>query len=87
MLENLNRPKNHYEYNPFVQKFASTLHVLAGSNTYEYLRINLPGAIPTITSLQKYNKNTDIILNECQFQFLIQWQIFYIQLIPSLFFR
>ena len=69
ILKNLNRSKNHYEYNPFVQKFASALHVLAGTNTYEYLRINLPGALPTITTLENYNRNIDLRLHECQFRF------------------
>ena len=69
LLKNLNRPKNHFQYNPFVQKFASVLHVLAGTNTYEYLRINLPGALPTITALEKHNQHLDIRLDECYFRF------------------
>ena len=69
LLKNLNRSKNHFQYNPFVQKFASALHVLAGTNTYEYLRINLPGALPTITALEKYNQHLDIRLDECHFRF------------------
>ena len=69
LLKNLNRSKNHYQYNPFVQRFSSALHVLAGTNTYEYLRINLPGAFPTVKALDKYNRHLDIRLNECQFRF------------------
>ena len=69
ILKNLNRPKNHFQYNPFVQKFASALHVLAGTKTYEYLRINLPGALPTITALEKYNQQLNIQLDECHFRF------------------
>ena len=69
LLRNLNRSKHQYEYNPFVQKFASALQVLAGTNAYEYLRINLPGAFPTITTLEKYNRSIDLKLNECQFRF------------------
>ena len=54
-LRNVNRSKHQYEYNPFVQKFALAFHVLAGTNVYEYLGINLSGAFPTITTLEKYN--------------------------------
>ena len=69
LLRNLNRSKSHYEYNPFVQKFSSALHVLAGTIAYEYLRINLPEAFPSITTLEKYERSIDLKLNECQFRF------------------
>ncbi|CAF1560648.1 unnamed protein product, partial [Didymodactylos carnosus] len=45
------------------------LYVLAGSNTYELIRINLPGALPSISALEHYNKNIDLKMNECHFRF------------------
>ncbi|CAF1082926.1 unnamed protein product [Didymodactylos carnosus] len=69
IINNLGRSKNNYEYNEYVHRFAITLHILAGSNTYEFIRINLPGALPSVSTLEQHNKNIDLKMNECQFQF------------------
>ncbi|CAF1342308.1 unnamed protein product, partial [Didymodactylos carnosus] len=69
IIKNLSRPKNNYKYNEYVQRFATALYILAGSNTYEFIRINLPGALPSISTLEQYNKNIDLKMNECQFRF------------------
>lgn len=81
LVKNLNRSKNHYEYNLPVQKFASALHILAGTNTYEYLRINLPGSLPAITTLEGYNRTIDRPLKECEFRFEAMKE--YLRLIDS----
>jgi hypothetical protein len=69
LLKNTNRSNNHYEYNAIVEKFASALYILAGKNTYEFLRLNLPGALPSSTTLENHNQRVNSRLNECEFRF------------------
>ncbi|CAF4890626.1 unnamed protein product, partial [Rotaria sp. Silwood1] len=49
---NLTRNKNNYRYSGAVQHFAQSLYILGGRNVYEFVRINLPGAIPAIPTLE-----------------------------------
>ncbi|CAF3836629.1 unnamed protein product [Rotaria sp. Silwood1] len=52
IFKNLTRNKNNYRYSGAVQHFAQSLYILGGRNVYEFVRINLPGAIPAIPTLE-----------------------------------
>ncbi|CAF4111005.1 unnamed protein product, partial [Rotaria sordida] len=52
IIQNLALPKNAYRYNERVQKFAMSLYILAGRNAYEFVRMNIPGAIPAVSTIQ-----------------------------------
>lgn len=69
LLKNINRSSNNYHFDPIVNKFASTFNILAGHNAYEFFRINLPGSLPSITTLKNYNQNINLHLNEGEFRF------------------
>lgn len=69
LVKNMNRSPNHYKYDPLVEKFASALHILAGNNAYEFIRINLPGSLPAVNTLKLINRNINLNLNECEFRF------------------
>ena len=54
ITSNSKKSKNNYRYNTKVQNFAQALYIMAGRNTYEYIRLNLPGAVPSITSVDGF---------------------------------
>ncbi|CAF1549036.1 unnamed protein product [Adineta ricciae] len=51
ILSNLLRNKNNYRYSKSVQDFAHALYILGGRNVYEFMRMNLPGALPGLTAV------------------------------------
>jgi hypothetical protein len=69
LLKNANRSSTHYEYSEAVEKFASALFILAGNHTYEFIRINLPGALPSTTTIEKRNRVINSRMTECEFHF------------------
>jgi hypothetical protein len=69
LLKNINRSSNNYQFDPDVNKFASIFNILAGHNAYEFVRINLPGSLPSVTTLKNYNQNINLHLNEGEFRF------------------
>ncbi|CAF1567070.1 unnamed protein product, partial [Didymodactylos carnosus] len=69
IVNNLKRSKNNYQYNEYVKRFALSLYILAGRNAYEFVRINLPGAIPSIATIESYMKCTNVQITECEFRF------------------
>ncbi|CAF4293122.1 unnamed protein product [Rotaria magnacalcarata] len=69
ILNNMERPSNNYHFDPMVSKFASALSILSGHDAYEFIRLNLPGALPSITTLRNYNQSISLPLRECEFRF------------------
>lgn len=68
-VNNMKRSSNNYQYDPLVEKFASALYILAGHNAYEFIRMNLPGSLPSIGALKAFNKNINLSLNESELRF------------------
>lgn len=69
LIKNLSRSSNNYQFDDLVCKFASVLNILAGHQAYEFVRINLPGSLPSITTLKTYNQHMNLRLNEGEFRF------------------
>ena len=69
MIENMQRSKNNYTYSSSIRRFASALCVLGGKNTYKFLRVNLPGALPSFSTLEIYNDQFCKSIEECEFRF------------------
>lgn len=69
VIDNMNRSSNNYRHHPAVEKFASSLYILGGHNAYEFIRINVPGSIPSISTLKIFDKNINLSLNESEFRF------------------
>ncbi|CAM4768394.1 unnamed protein product [Rotaria magnacalcarata] len=69
LLNNMERSSNNYKFDPNVSKFASVLNILAGHNAYEFIRLNLPGVLPSTTTLKNYNQSISLPLRECEFRF------------------
>ena len=69
ILDNLMRQKNNYRYSETVQRFAQSLYVLGGRNTYEFVRLNLPGAIPTLSTIESGIGRSGGRINEGEFRY------------------
>jgi hypothetical protein len=69
LLQNMQRSSNNYRFDPIVNKFASVFNILAGHHAYEFIRINLPGSLPSTTTLKTYNQNMNLHMSECEFRF------------------
>ncbi|CAF4612817.1 unnamed protein product, partial [Rotaria sp. Silwood2] len=54
MVSNKKKSKNNYRYNASVQSFAQALYIMGGRNAYEFVRLNLSGAVPSITSIDSF---------------------------------
>ncbi|CAF3235280.1 unnamed protein product [Rotaria sp. Silwood2] len=52
LLSNLTVAESRYRYNEQVLDFAACLSILAGRNAYDFLRINMPGALPSLITIQ-----------------------------------
>ena len=53
IFDNLKRNKNNYRYSEAVQNFAQALYILGGRNVYEYIRLNLPGSLPGLSTINE----------------------------------
>lgn len=69
IIDNKSRSKHNYQYNVFSRRFASCLFALGGRNTYEFLRLNLPGLLPSIPTLESYENNCFKRFEEGEFRF------------------
>ncbi|CAF4814820.1 unnamed protein product [Rotaria socialis] len=67
--ENMNRSKYRYQYSAPTRRFASSVYTLGGRNVYQLLRLNLPGAFPSIPTLESYNKEYCTRIEEGDFRF------------------
>ncbi|CAF3216555.1 unnamed protein product [Rotaria sp. Silwood2] len=69
ITQNLSRPKNSYRYNEHVKRFAVSLYILAGRNAYEFVRINIPGAFPSTSTIQSFLDEEERHMKEGEFRF------------------
>ncbi|CAF0870941.1 unnamed protein product [Rotaria sordida] len=67
--DNMHRSKHRYIYNTHVRRFASSVYGLGGRNLYEFLRLNLPGAFPSIPTLESYSNEYCTRIEEGEFRF------------------
>ncbi|CAF1500138.1 unnamed protein product [Rotaria magnacalcarata] len=52
LFSNLPAAKSRYRYQEDVLDFSLRLFTSAGRNAYEFLRLNIPGALPSLTTIQ-----------------------------------
>ncbi|CAF4247447.1 unnamed protein product, partial [Rotaria sp. Silwood2] len=69
ITKNLTKSPNQYRYPESIEQFALLLYILGGRMTYEFVRINLSPALPSIQTLNKLIFDTDLKINEGQFRF------------------
>jgi hypothetical protein len=69
LLQNIDRSNSRYRFDDLINQFAFALFVIAGRNAYEFIRINLPACVPSITSLRTYMKSSKRQMVEGQFYY------------------
>ena len=67
--DNMKRSKFRYQYNLKIRRFASVVYELGGRNLYQFLKLNLPTAFPSIPTLDTYNKEVCGKIEEGEFRF------------------
>lgn len=66
---NLLSPPNRYRYSYAVEQFSFVLFLLAGRQGYEFVRLNLPGSLPSLSTLSShFDQNREKLL-QGQFRF------------------
>lgn len=54
MIKNLITQVNGYRYDQVVRQFATSLYILGGRTAYEFIRLNIPGFLPSIQTIQSF---------------------------------
>ncbi|CAF4947348.1 unnamed protein product, partial [Rotaria socialis] len=68
-FENFKKQKNKFTYDNLIQQFALLLFILGGRNCYEFLRLNLPAALPHVSNVELLMRNNEQRILECEFRF------------------
>ena len=66
---NLVTPPNRYRYSEEIEKFAFVFYLLAGRQGYELIRLNLPGSLPSLSTLSSNFSQHREKIQEGQFRF------------------
>ena len=61
--------KNAYRYKQSVKEFAASIYILGGRNLFEFIRLNIPGSLPSVTGLRSILKSTKCHFPEGEFQY------------------
>ncbi|CAF2998115.1 unnamed protein product [Rotaria sp. Silwood2] len=69
IFENFKQQKNRFSYDNHIQQFALLLFILGGRNCYEFLRLNLPAALPHVSNIELLMRNNEQRIIECEFRF------------------
>jgi len=69
ICNNISKNKNNYRYSDIVQKFAQSLYILGGRNSYEFVRMNLPGALPSLATLKLSLEKAGACIGEAEFRY------------------
>ena len=69
ITNNLPKPNNHFRYSDTIKNFALSLYILGGKLTYEFIRLNLPGSLPSLTMLNTLISSSNSKITEAEFRF------------------
>ena len=69
LVFNLTQSSNNFRYSDTIKEFAACLHILGGKQLYDFVRLNLPGAIPSMTTIIDLINKSDTTLAEAEFKF------------------
>ncbi|CAF1442037.1 unnamed protein product [Adineta steineri] len=69
LINNISQSPNNFRHSEPVKNFAMCLYVLGGKQVYEFIRLNLYGAIPCLSTLGELINNSGTAFNEAQFNF------------------
>ena len=66
---NLTQSSNNFRYSDTIKHFAACLYILGGKQLYDFVRLNLPGAIPCMTTIIDLINKSDTAFAEAEFKF------------------
>jgi hypothetical protein len=69
ITNNLTKSSNNFRYSDLIKDFALSLYILGGKLTYEYVRLNLPGSLPSLTMLRTLISHSNSKISEGEFRF------------------
>ncbi|CAF2520173.1 unnamed protein product [Rotaria sp. Silwood2] len=67
---NLTRSKNNFQYSDYIMKFAILLFIYSGRNAYRFVSLNVPGFLPSITTIKKRLANSSFLSDYCDIDFV-----------------
>ncbi|CAF1489979.1 unnamed protein product [Rotaria sp. Silwood1] len=66
---NLTQSSNNFRYTESIKKFAICLYIFGGKQCYEFVRLNMPGSIPHLSTLGDLINKSNMTLTETEFKF------------------
>ncbi|CAF1930830.1 unnamed protein product [Rotaria magnacalcarata] len=69
LSKNLCSSKNAYRHNEHILQFATAFYILGGRMAYEFIRLNIPGILPSIATLHRLQLGKELRINEAEFRF------------------
>ncbi|CAF1143938.1 unnamed protein product [Rotaria sordida] len=69
IIMNHDRVKCRFSYDSSIREFASCIFILGGRNVYEFIRINIPGLLPSLTVIQALIDSSTNNLQEGEFRY------------------
>jgi hypothetical protein len=69
LFKNLPLTKSRHRYNEYVIDFALCLSILGGRNAYEFVRLNVPGALPNRTTIRTKLASEELLAHEGEFRY------------------
>jgi hypothetical protein len=69
ITNNLTKSSNHFRYSDKIKDFALSLYILGGKLLYEFIRLNIPGSLPSLTMLNTLILNSNLKISEAEFRF------------------
>lgn len=69
ICSNLARSRNNLRYSTYIMQFACSLFVYGGENAYQFVSINMPGFLPSVTKIRSMLGSRSFRLWEAEFRF------------------
>ena len=69
MIRNLISEADGYRYDTAIRQFTCSLFILGGRTAYEFLRLNIPGFLPSVQIIQSFIAASETNLSEGQFNY------------------
>ncbi|CAF1459567.1 unnamed protein product [Rotaria sp. Silwood1] len=66
---NLTQSSNNFRYTESIKKFAICLYIFGGKQCYEFVRLNMPGSIPHLSTLGDLINKSNMTLTEAELKF------------------
>ena len=69
IVDNLARSPNNYRFPKTIEQFALSLYILGGKMAYQFVRVNLSPALPSMQTLNRLISSSGMKIKEGQFRF------------------